>query len=210
MTSHPFIPVPNTASVELIWSVGSLLSENIIHVTKGSAYSLSDLVAVRTIVDNWDNATWKPQRSASAFLTRIRSRGLDSASGALDDYQLPAARAGTAGGQICTPSVAFVLKLTTALAGRSYRGRLYIGNLVTPSLTANSTALAQATADAQVTCWNTLKTNLAAGGHTLTVVSLRQNKNWRLVGAATPVTGISYSDLNLDSQRRRLAGRGRT
>lgn len=208
--SRPFIPAPNTASVELIYMNGSLVIENVLHVYKGSPYVLADLTAVRTIFDAWDLATWKAQRSEGWLLTRIKSKALDTAIAPVEDFPLPAPRIGAQSGQQFPPSATFAVKLSSGLTGRSSRGRLFVPGLTAAMSPQPCTFLYAANANGIVAALNTLKGNLAAGGHTLCITSYSHDKAWRATAVNYAVTGISYSDLSVDCQRRRLAGRGRS
>src|SRR5574338_875783 len=91
---RPFIPVPNTASVELLYQIPSAIGENIFHVRKATPYSAADLVALRNLVNTWDSASWASRRSNSVTLFRIISKALDSLGAPFDDYALPTPRAG--------------------------------------------------------------------------------------------------------------------
>lgn len=210
MCARPFIPVANCASIELIYSTGGLVFENVLHIQKGSDYSLADLQAVRTIVDNWDNTTWKAYRGGAYSLTRIKTKALHSASAPFEEYQLATPRTGTDAAATLPPHNTWCVKLASNLAGRSYRGRLYTVGMTTGMLLTGSVQVNTTYANGVVTALNTLKTNLNTGGHTLVVVSYRADKAWRAAGVATAISTITYADLNIDSQRRRLAGRGRT
>lgn len=205
--SHPFIPVPNAASCELIYQHAGEINENQFHVTKASPFSLSDLQALRGVADAWDAATNIAGRVTSASLVRIRTKALDTASSPLEDYSLPTPRAGSLGGVALPLNVAFCVKLATGLAGRSYRGRWYFGNLTSLSLTdAGHISLASATGYANLLA--TLLANLAAAGYTMSVVSYRTGNAWRTTGVATPITTAVAVDTAIDSMRRRLPGRG--
>lgn len=203
--SHPFIPMPNTCSVEMIYSCAGQIYENQIHVGKGSPYSLADIQALRAIIDTWDNTNWKTQRSGASSLVRIRTKALDSLGAPYEDFALATPRAGLDGTTLHALNVAFCIKLSTGLTGRSYRGRLYIGAIsndllqtpVTMSVTAANNFIGQLT---------TLKNNLSAAGHTWYVVSYRQNKTWLTTGVRTAVTTFIAVDYNLDSMRSRLPG----
>jgi len=205
--SRPFIPVPNCASVELVIQLNSALAENVLHVSKATPYSAADLVAVRNIVDAWDNSVWKSTRHNAASLFRITSKALDSLGSPYDDYTLPTARLGT-GGASQPNSVSWAIKKATGLTGRSYRGRLYLIGVPTGALQTGSQLISTTFATNVITYLTTLKTNLAAAGHTLGVVSYRNNGAWRTTGVFTPLLSWVYTDLIVDSQRRRLPGRG--
>lgn len=206
--SRPFIPAPNCASIELIYSNVGETNENVLHVQKGSPYSLADLSALRALVNTWDLSTWSNWRSSNASLYRIRTKALDTASSPIEDYYLPSPRVGTPGIGQATLSSAYAVKLATGRAGRSYRGRIYVGNLY-GGFISDAGHVTTAFSNGVVAALNTLRTTLAGSGHTLVVVSYRADKAWRAVAEVTAITGAVAVDLNLDSQRRRLPGRGR-
>ena len=206
---HGFIPVANVASVEMIYVISGQIAENVFYVQKGSPYTLAQLQALRGTVDSWDSATWKALRTGGASLIRIRSRARDSSSAPAEDYFLPTARPGTRSGTILLPNnVTLAIKLVTGLAGRSFRGRLYFIGMNDTCLSGNSNVADTTWANAVVAALNTLQTNLASAGHTLGVVSYRTGGVYRSNGLFTASTGWVLADYNLDSQRRRLTGRG--
>src|SRR5690349_4687518 len=124
--SRPFIPAPNCASVELIFLLNGEVVENTFHVRKGSPYSASDLSALRAIFDTWHSAHYKTAQGPAASLYRIRSKALDAVGSPIEDYFLPTPRAGTESGTNLPNNVTMAFKLSTGLAGRSYRGRIYV------------------------------------------------------------------------------------
>jgi hypothetical protein len=205
--SHPFIPVPNVASCELIYSHAGEINENQFHVSKASPFSLADLQALRTAANNWDSATGSTGRISSASLTRIRTKALDTNSSPLEDFSLPTPRPGTLTGVALPLNSAFCVKLATGLAGRSFRGRWYWGNLTHLSM-ADAGHLSLASATAYSGFLTTLKANMLTAGFTLVVVSYRTGNAWRATGVATPILTAVAVDTALDSMRRRLPGRG--
>jgi hypothetical protein len=207
--SRPFIPVANVASVELIYSQNAQVVENVFNVQKGSPYTLSDLQAVRTIFNSWDNATWAGARGTGCSLVRIRTKARDTNSSPMEDFPVSPARAGTVGGAMMPGNCTFSLKLATGHQGRSYRGRIYLVGVTTALLNSGNYNLFDPTSASNIIAkLATLITNLATGGHTLGVVSLMADKTWRTAGVFTQATGFTAVDYNVDSMRRRLTGRG--
>lgn len=206
---HAFIPAPNCASVEVIFLANGETIENVFHVQKGSPYTAANLIALRTIVDNWHLASYRNNQGTGSSLVRIRSKALDSTGSPMEDYALPASRPGTFGGTMLTNNVALCFKLSTGLSGRSFRGRWYVGGLTVSWIGADSNHTSGVASANLVTSLNLLLTNLAAGGHTLGVLSYRTGGAWRTTALFTPATGFVAVDLAFDSMRRRLAGRGR-
>jgi hypothetical protein len=195
--------------VELIFSWNGEICENVFHVSKGSPFSAGDLVALRTVVNTWEAAQYTLFRSPAALLTRIRTKAMDTASSPMEDFALPVPRAGTQIGTALPNNVTYCLKLSTGLAGRSYRGRWYLVALTSTYYGADTNHISAAVSTNLVAMLTALKTALTAGGYTLGVVSFRADHAWRSTGVFTPATGFVAVDLALDSMRRRLAGRGR-
>lgn len=205
---RPFIPALNCARVELFYSVNLVTAENVFHVSKGSPYSPSDLVTLRNTVNTWDSSTWLNARGVGCSLFRIRCTALDTAGSPVDDYLLPTARAGSVSGTLLPANAAFCIKIATALAGRSYRGRWYTVGMTTGFLGATSNQIASGTASAYITDLGALKTALTGAGSTIGVLSYATGMAWRTTAHFEPATGFVAVDLNIDSQRRRLTGRG--
>lgn len=206
--TRPFIPAPNCASVELIYLAAGQIIENTFHVKKSTPYSFSDLQAIRTIFNTWDQTTLSGIRATTTVLTRIRTKSLDTSSSATEDYTLPTPRAGSAGAAALPLNVTFCFRCITGLAGRSYRGRLYHAGIPSNYLGATINEISASWANTYVSYLTNLMSTLLTAGHTMVVVSYRNDKAWRTTAAATPITQWGYADLYLDSQRRRLSGRG--
>ncbi len=209
MPSRPFIPAPNCVSIELIYYSFIVVCENVLHVELPDPASLADLQAIRAVVDTWDSGNWKNRRPGGVSLARIKCKALDTNSSPVEDYPLSPIRAGTQGAATCPLNVTFCIKLGTGIIGRSYRGRLYTPGVV-PGNLVNVNTMDASEANAIITSLSALKTALAAASPsaTLVVLSYRHNNAWRSTAVATPVSTISYTDLAIDSQRRRLNGRG--
>lgn len=205
---HGFIPVPNCASVELIYLLNGITAENVLYVHKGSPYSLADLQAVRTIVNSWDAATWFNARGIGCTLVRIRTKALDASGSPMEDFTLPTPRAGSINSPLLPGNASFAIKLSTGRTGRSFRGRLYFVGLTSAVLGTTANQILASTSTLFVSWLNTLLSNLATGGHTLGVVSYRSNHVFRANGLFTQAVNWVAVDNNIDSMRRRLTGRG--
>lgn len=203
---HPSIPVANTASVEFIYQNAGETSENVIHVQKGSPFTLAQLQSLRAVCNTWDSTNNLNMRSTSANLVRIRTKALDTPTSPTEDFFLPTPRAGALGGVPLPLNVAICAKLATGLAGRNNRGRWYVGNMGSAWETdgGHFGTTVQANIVSNLTA---LLTALTAGGYTWVVTSFYHN-GWRAAGVNQPVTTIVVVDLNWDSMRKRLPGRG--
>lgn len=97
-------------------------------------------------------------------------------------------------------NVAFCIRLRSAIAGRRFRGRKFFAGLGEGDVIGNTYDIARA--DGIVTAVQDLIDALETAGNAMQIVSF--------VGeTSVPVTTASYFDRIVDSQRRRLTGRGR-
>lgn len=209
--AHPFIPTANTALVELVYTIGSVIIENTFHVKKGSPYTLADLTALAGVFDTWDStgaAKWQAARSGLTTLLFVRAKALDTSSSPVYTYTVPGGgRVGTLTiASVMSNNVSFCIRLQTGLAGRSFRGRLYVPPFGSANVQASPSQnfVTAAFALMLVTSLQALLTQLAAAGHTWVVTSFYNSGAWRAAGVNTDILTIGYADLRVDTQRRRL------
>lgn len=202
--SRPFIPAPATARIQLIYTYNSQRIENVFHVLSGGGLLVADLDRIEAVFAAWWTATGRAQASGSLNLVLIVADALNVVSGLHKEYSSGWTAVGLLGGVGMPGQNAICVKLATSFSGRSYRGRIFW-----PSLSVNdySNGLATTTRrDAIVAAVNTLRTNLAAGGDTLAVVSYCNGGAWRTTAAVTAVTGVSSKTTVCQQKRRRVAG----
>jgi hypothetical protein len=208
--AHPFIPVPNTCLIEMVYTVNGQIVENTFHVRKGTPFTGGQLNSLCDSFASWDTANWRANRVAAAVLTNIKGRALDSAIAPVGQATVAAGlpHVGIRGGTLVPNSVCFAVKLLTGLAGRSTRGRIYALGFGIGDITAGTNDIIAALANNYVSNINTLIANITALGYTLCITSYRTGGAWRTTGVNYDVTVGAYSDLHIDCQRRRLTGRG--
>ena len=209
--AHPFIPVANTALVELVYTFGGQIIENTFHVQKGSPFTFVQLQGLATAFDLWDSTgttRWQTVRPIGCTLIQIKTKALDSAAAPLYWFTLPTPRNGAVNINPMPGNVTFCVTLQTGLAGRSQRGRVFMPGLWTTIVgnTPTNNVISAAQATAFVVSLNALITQIAAlgTGYALVVTSYRTGGAWRSAGSNTPITNAAYADLAIDTQRRRL------
>lgn len=215
--SHPFIPAPNTALIEMVYTYASQIIENTFHVQKNSPFTSGDLQFLTTVFDAWDSTgttSWHNQRSSVNVLQQIKARALDTASSPVWINVLTTPRPGLrTTGTAMPPNVTFALTWQTGHAGRSYRGRLFVPGILTGDIQAspNQGLLNSGFAGQLVITLNSLLTqiNAIASDYHLVVTSYYNNHAWRTTAVNTIITNAAFADLSLDNMRRRLPGRGR-
>ena len=152
------------------------------------------------------SATAKGQLGSGHRLTDITVTGLRAEGDDQVVYTIGFPIDSTVVSESMPGNVAFCCKLLTGHRGRSYRGRWYWGGIPTSVVTHNAiddtpagnlrTALAGLRAAANILGWEVVIISRVSEG------APRDPPIW------TEVTSVAYTDTNLDSMRRRLAGRG--
>lgn len=201
-----FIPVINTARCELRYTQNGQQVANIFHVEKEGPLTVLDLQDIGTALVEW----WGEHLdlvSTAVTLREIDIRDLTTASGIgiLWNDGLP-----LIGGVASPPlpnNVTLAIKWGTGLSGRSFRGRTYHVGLCESQVTQSE--LESAVIAPLLASYNALPTMITGSGYTLVVVSRYANNAPRPAGVTTPILNAAYADTVIDSQRRRLPGRGR-
>jgi hypothetical protein len=208
-----FVPVPFTVEVELVYNISGIIVENTFYYKSNTAPTPSLLTGLALLVDTaWHN-NLRGQLVSICRLQLIRCRDLSAQNG-FGVELAPSAPATGALTDTCAPlNVTLAIKRVTGLLGRSFRGRIYwpgiSENKIVPPNSVNPT-------------WRD-EVVLAVGNFT---TSIQQDGTWqevvvsrysgvdaagkpipRVTGLTTVVTGHN-ADTDLDSQRRRLNGRG--
>jgi len=203
--THPFIPVADTARVRMVYSY---LGEEVMNVFywKGDAPLIaSDLSGLVDEVHTAWAANQKAHQLTGLTLLFIEATALDTDGGA--QVTLPVNETGIIAGAGYPGGVTIAIKFSSGLSGRSNRGRMYWTGI------GESQASGNVLLDAVATAFVADMTNFfdaveTATGLTHVVVSYCNDGAWRTTGVATPIISYLLVDKNLDSQRRRLAGRG--
>jgi hypothetical protein len=180
--------------------------ENVFHFHRSGGYDSGTLATLATAIDTSWQANMKPALPGDITLVDITCTNLSEVAGA--QAILAVSTAGTlAQPGFESPGTTFALKFGTAKSGRSYRGRMYYPLISTTQ--ANDGVLTSAQANFYLAAVENFFVDiLADSGDQHTIVSYMNDCEWRTDGVATDVTSYSYTNLALDSQRRRLVGRG--
>lgn len=202
-----FVEVPNTAQLELVMTSEGQRIENVLHYTKASPWDATQLAQLcASAIASW-SANLRTVMPTTCSLILTRATDLASQTGPAVEYAVGLPLAGSVSGGALPNNNAIVIKKSTYQRGRSFRGRIYHGPLNRSQTVGSSmdpTALTGI-----ISRWLDM-VNLTVGADeaNLVVVSRVSGGQQRATGIATLVTGLS-SDGIIDSQRRRLPGRGR-
>lgn len=203
----PFIPVADTIQAELIYSWDGQVVQNVLHYKANTGGTQTEQGELGLALVTWFDTVLQPLVVSTLTLNTVRMTDLSSEVAPGSEFAVGLPLSGTLAGGLSLPNnCAIVMSKRTAFRGRSFRGRIYHPGLAESQVTNN--ALVPATLTSLLTAYNDL-VFLAGATYTYTmqVVSRYSLGEPRITGLATEVTSIT-SDGVIDSQRRRLPGRG--
>lgn len=202
-----FIPVPDVAEVTIRFTYFSQVIVNTLYFNKTGGFSGSDLPDLATAVMNWWSTRMKGRITNQCALISVVARDISAESAPVSEVFPVSPIAGTVDNPGLPGNVCWTIQFKTGLAGRSYRGRNYIGALPENAVDGNQIQADDAAAflAAYVALNSDINLTIAA---THVVVSRYHNNAPRTTGVATAVESYGFVDFFLDSQRRRLTGRG--
>lgn len=209
----PFIAVPSTAEVELIQVLDGQQIENTLYVAQSTAWDGPALNQLCDVVADWWTTNMAPLVSDQVTLITVEATSLESATAPVGANTTGTPSVGL-GGPPVPNNCALAVSFRTALRGRSFRGRNFVAGLVEADVNRSHV---DATLVGQIQdAYNAFLTAVsdAPVGGTWVVVSRFSGVDSsghpipRGTGIATPVTSALVVDDVIDSQRRRLPGRG--
>jgi len=209
----PLPGTPHVARFGILFTFGTEGNqcENILHVRDVSDGMFSDPVLACNLVQAAANTNLLPALASQVALTGVVFEDVRSFPfGGMEIGQAPHPGTGSSAGSALPSSVSIAIKKSTAGLGRSARGRWYwpvaAGSNLAGSDTVTAGLIAAATSALADFCTQ-IETTIA--GSECGVVSYRSGGVQRAAGLFQPIVAWSVSDAIVDSQRRRLAGRGR-
>lgn len=208
-----FIPAENTARVTVVMTLHNSIVENVYHVNRGDAWDVGDLTDLANVFITWYNDEWAPISSADLQFQRVQVRDMTTEEAPGVEVAFPPLSGGDVTLSGALPgNVTVAVKHVTGLTGRSRRGRTFITGMPNSSLVGN--AINSGYQDAIQAAFTTLLASIATAGFGWVVASfyhgvepLSGRPIPRLTALLTPIIGVTV-DPNVDSQRRRLTGRG--
>lgn len=201
-----FIPIPNSMTLCFNFATGSGSEWQFCLTIRKSAGAptSTDLSNVAAIGSAWWTSDLKALTCGGTLLNEIVVTDQTVQGGA--QFVDTIAELGTLVSTDIPASAAMVVSLATAKRGRSYRGRAYVsGKGISQILNANLWQAAHVTA--MVGAFNSLQNDLDLAGYDIVVPSKRHNNVVTNPAETNEVIAITI-DNRVDSQRRRLVGRG--
>lgn len=204
----PFVPATNVCSVELVYGYEGQIMENVYHVQFPATPTTTSQASVAAAFVSWFGSYLRGVTANPCFLLKILVTDLTTVTSGGIEYVTGLPIPGTNGEDMSPGNVTVAVKWLTGIRGRSFRGRTYHVGLNRSMYTAST--LFDASRAALVSAYGELLTIIGGltGGYSLVVLSRRAAKAPRITAVASIITSVAV-DPTLDSQRRRLPGRGR-
>lgn len=204
----PFVPVPNTVMVEAIFEYDGQIVENTYYFENvDSSTDAGGITALLQLVRTTIQEELMPLLTSTIALVRLVGTLLDAVDSIGIVLSLPTPFPGGVAGEPLPNNVSYTVTFLTALRGRSFRGRNYIAGI--PADGADGNQIDPTFRTGILSFYDTLRAGVSEEGWNMVVVSRVHNGAPRVTGVTTPLTGFTTYDVFLDSQRRRLPGRGR-
>jgi len=209
----PFVPVENTALVELRMLYDGQKVENTLWVLNDTAWGPSSLNELATEAIGWWHDNYAGLVNTAVSLREVvatdqttATSGQATVSGGVNN--------GTLTGFAMPANVSFSVSFHTTSRGRSFRGRNYIVGLNDTSLVLPN-EVTDDYVEAVIDAYNAFNDTIGTAGWQWVVASRFSGVDPdtgrpipRVAGVTTPVASAAVADKTLDSQRRRLPGRG--
>jgi len=203
-----FIPVENCAHVLIQGSLfGQQVDNDLYFRHTTGPIAASDLVTLATDIGSWWTTTIVPLLNEQYTAIFARARDLTTQFGFSSEVSLGATAGGVTGESApnnCTMAVSF----RTAFVGRSNRGRNYVPVLTNSQVTDNTIDAGFATDIVNGYALLIAGGGATPAGWTWVVVSRFNAGLPRVAGVFNEIFTVLTTDLIVDSQRRRLPGRG--
>lgn len=207
----PFIPAVDTARVCVNQTLHGQNICNVLHFFKAGGYSEADLTALANAVITAWNDNMAPAMSTDIQFTSVTARDMSAVDAEAVEVPFPALSGGDIVNVASPGNVAIVVSWKTGFAGRSRRGRTYLSGVSEDGITGNEiNADRLASIRGLVTDFIA---DMTAAGFQLAIASYFSGVDGngdpipRATALVTPVL-TAIVDKWLDSQRRRLQGRG--
>jgi hypothetical protein len=180
---------------------------NVFYFKQSTPFDETTLDALAVEVATAWAAQFKPLQSNVLTLEYVEATALDTEPGPQVTFSV--ATAGTNSSTAPAPSnVTLAVKFASGLTGRSTRGRMFWLGLTVGQLGSDLVNTSDATA-IKAAVVNFFGAIFAAVAASHSIVSYCSAGAWRTTALVTPVQFYLLTDNAIDSQRRRLLGRGR-
>jgi len=200
-----FIPVPGCLQAELRYTLFGQRIENVLYF-EASRPDQPAMAALALALQAWWVDEIAPFVSVQLVLNEIYITDLTTDSGQTYSGIIAGGSGGEISDNALPGNVALCVSFRTANRGRSYRGRNYVPGLAETSVAGNT--VEPTVVNGLQSGYGALISAAAGAGYPWVVASRYSGGDPRPAGILTRVTGARVVDPYVDSQRRRLTGRG--
>lgn len=207
MPTTPFVPATNVMQVELRFTQFGQQVENVLYVRREDQNELgfADYEAIAAFYETLWDSTQSALQANSVVFREVYITDLTTATS--PTWVRAVNGSGTSGSGLAT-NVTLTTTFITSERGRSSRGRNYWVGI--PLAGVNGNLVDAGYAFSILAYYDAMKLGLSTEGvgYEHVIVSRRANYQWRNEAVVSPVIGYRHANLYVDSQRRRLTGRG--
>lgn len=205
----PYQPVSATMLCELIYTYLGQRCENTLYFRHAATgWTEAELLTVNLALQSWWTTEMAPLTSNACTLVQIDGTDLSTQFGPKIQTVLTPGVPGTEVSEGEPGNVSFCTTFSTGQRGRAFRGRNFFVGLSTGFVTGNQVGNAFATT-LRNAYGELLGTTYLPVGVDWVHVARVVNQVVQMPSALTvPVVAAVHKDLNVDSMRRRLTGRG--
>lgn len=201
-----FVPAARTLQVEVRCLLDDQRIENTLYFRTDAAPVLADLTTVGGAIQTWFVGSLLPFLSVNLTLREVYVTDISSETGPTTTITPLTPEAGGSDAESMPGNVSACVSFRTNARGRSGRGRNYVPGIPDNKVTINT--LDSSFADQLVTAYAELLSPETNGGTEWVVVSRRHNNADRVAALVQPIVNVLMTDNTVDSQRKRLPGRG--
>jgi len=207
MAFIPFSGLVAKAAIEMALFGNTMVNTLWFEKLDETEWTSETLLTLCVSLAGWWEEEFSGAVSTSVDLSRVTAWKMDNAVSLYGEYTPPAPISGQLSGD-CQPSGNCIsVKFASSLAGRSYRGRNYVSGI--PSGYVGGNAILGSYKTIVLNAYNTMEASVQADLDVNHIIASRyHNKAPRSTGVTVPVTAYAIVNLDLDSQRNRLNGRG--
>lgn len=207
MPHYPPPDNPQVCLVRLIFKRDTREMLNTFHVSKASAWTSGQMTILANDILSWYTTFYRGVIPNDITLVQIQVRKQDPLDPQAVDLAVTSGGTGTRGGPTEAGNVSVTMSERTGLAGRAYRGRMYVPGIIEGDVTADDRIGSSLIAGLTAAISN-LITDLVSAGFALTV--------FHRPGLTPHIRDNTFNNVLfyvieniIDSQRRRLPNRGR-
>ena len=203
----PFVPADNVIGVEMRMRLDSQRVENTLYFYKVTGWTAADVPVVFNALLVWWNTYYSVPVSNQLSLNEIKVTDLSSPTGFAFEIPTPTPKPTGDSAEPAAPNnVALCVSFRTGSRGRSARGRNYVPGIPKTAITANT--VDALTVSGIAAAYNQLLTVADGLGADWVVVSRFTAGDERPAAVISFINAATVVDSTVDSQRRRLPGRG--